>query len=83
MLLAKRGFGEANATASFDMISVTRLNGKQMVINAELIRTVESNPDTTITLVNGDHIIVKEPVEQVVRLSVEYGRSLRTLLSPT
>ena len=54
-----------------------------MVINAELIRTVEANPDTTITLINGDHIIVKEPVDQVVRLSVEYGRSLRTLLPPT
>ncbi len=65
------------------MISVTRLNGKRMVINAELIRTVESNPDTTITLINGDHLIVKESVEQVVRLSVDYGRSLRTLLPPT
>ena len=69
--------------ATHVMICVTRLNGKQMVINAELIRTVEANPDTTITLINGDHIIVKEPVEQVVRLSVEYGRSLRTMLPPT
>lgn len=65
------------------MISVTRLNGKQMVINAELIRTVEANPDTTITLINGDHIIVKEAVDRIVELTVEYGRSLRKLMPPT
>ncbi|MEM8739350.1 MAG: flagellar FlbD family protein [Planctomycetota bacterium] len=65
------------------MITVTRLNDKPFVINAELIRTVESNPDTTITLINGDHFIVKEPMEQVVALTVEYGRSLRRLNPPT
>ena len=65
------------------MITVTRLNGKQFVINAEIIRTVESNPDTTITLMNGDHIIVKEDVQTVVHLAVDYGRSLRRLLPPT
>ena len=36
------------------MINVTRLNGHALVVNAELIRTVEENPDTVITLVNGD-----------------------------
>jgi flagellar protein FlbD len=64
------------------MITVTRLNGKPFVINAELIRTVESNPDTTISLINGDHFIVSEPMEKVVELSIEYGRSLRKLLPP-
>ena len=65
------------------MITVTRLNGKKFVLNAELIRTVESNPDTTITLVNGDHFIVLEPMQRVVELSIEYGQSLRRLLPPT
>ncbi len=65
------------------MITVTRLNGKQVVINAELIRTVEANPDTTITLINGDHIIVLESTEAVVERAVEYGRSLRKLMPPT
>lgn len=71
--------------ASFEiaMITVTRLNGQRFVINAELIRTVESNPDTTIKLINGDHFIVKETMQDVVRLAVEYGRSLRKLLPPT
>ncbi len=62
------------------MISVHRLNGKRIVVNAELIRTVEANPDTTITLVNGDHILVQEPVDRVVELVVEYGQSLRRMM---
>ncbi|RMD60941.1 MAG: flagellar protein [Planctomycetota bacterium] len=64
------------------MISLTRLNGQPFVLNAELIRTIEQTPDTTITLVNGDHIVVQEPVEEVVERVVEYQRSLRALLPP-
>ena len=65
------------------MITVTRLNGQRFVINAELIRTIESNPDTTIKLINGDTIIVREPMEDVVERAIEYGRSLRKLLPPS
>lgn len=65
------------------MINVTRLNDQQFVLNADLIRTVEANPDTIITLVNGDHVIVKESMQQVVERAVEYGRSLRKLLPPS
>lgn len=65
------------------MITVTRLNGKSLVVNAELIRTVEANPDTTITLVNGDHILVRESMDRVVELAIDYGRSLRKFLPPT
>ncbi len=62
------------------MITVTRLNGKPIVVNAELVRSVEENPDTTITLINGDHIIVQERMTVVVDLAIEYGRSLRRML---
>ncbi len=65
------------------MISVTRLNDKAFVLNAELIRTVEANPDTVITLINGDHFVVKESMQEVVNRAIEYGRSLRKLLPPT
>ncbi len=65
------------------MIHVTRLNGRALIVNADLIRTVEANPDTIITLVNGDHIIVREPVKAVVELAIEYGRSLRKLMPPS
>jgi flagellar protein FlbD len=65
------------------MITVTRLNGRPFIVNAELIRTVEEHPDTTITLINGDHLIVKESMDEVVLKAIEYGRSLRKLLPPS
>ncbi len=65
------------------MITVTRLNGKQLVLNSELIRSVEENPDTTITLINGDRVIVKETMPQLVEKTIEYGRRLRTLVPPS
>lgn len=64
------------------MITVTRLSGKQFVVNAELIKVVEENPDTTLRLTTGDTIIVKESMQQVVELAIDYGRSLRKLLPP-
>lgn len=65
------------------MITLTRLNGKKFVVNAELIRTVEANPDTTLTLINGDHLIVRETLEDIVKLAIEYSRSLRKLVRPS
>lgn len=65
------------------MIKLTRLNGQPFVVNAEMIRTVEALPDTTITLMNGDHIIVTEPMDDVIDKAVDYGRSLRKLLPPS
>jgi len=65
------------------MITLTRLNGKRFVVNAELIRTVEALPDTTVKLINGDTLIVKETMDEVVDKTVEYGRNLRKMLPPT
>jgi flagellar protein FlbD len=59
------------------MIQVTRLNGRPIIVNAELIRFVEQTPDTLITLISGDKLLVKEPMEEVVRRAIEYARSIR------
>ena len=48
------------------MISVTRLNGSEIVVNADLIETVEATPDTVITLVDGKKYVVHETTEEVV-----------------
>ncbi|MCC5828264.1 MAG: flagellar FlbD family protein [Phycisphaeraceae bacterium] len=64
------------------MIRVTRLNGRQYVLNAEMIRTVEANPDTIITLINGDHLVVTESPDQIIARVIEYGRHLRKLVGP-
>jgi flagellar protein FlbD len=61
------------------MIKVTRLNGKEFVINAELIQFLEETPDTVITLLNHEKVVVKETVDEVVKRVIEYSRSIRSL----
>ncbi len=58
------------------MIQVTRLNDSVLLINAETIQSVEANPDTVITFLNRDRLIVKEPAEEVSRRILRYRRAL-------
>ena len=60
------------------MITVTRLDERTVVLNAELIKMIESTPDTIITLINGDTVIVRESMEEVVRRAVDYARQIRS-----
>ncbi len=56
------------------MVLLTRLNGRAFVVNAELIKMIESTPDTLLTLVSGDCIMVRETVDEVVEKAVDYQR---------
>lgn len=60
------------------MIRVSRLRAHvaELVVNAELIETVESTPDTVITLTTGHKIIVQESADEVIRLVIAYKRSI-------
>ncbi len=59
------------------MITLTRLNQRLVVLNADLIKMIEVTPDTIITLLNGDIVIVRESVDEVVRRAIEYQREVR------
>ena len=59
------------------MIKVTRLNGKEFVVNADLIQYLEETPDTIITLVNHEKVVVKEKADEVIRRVIEYHRGVR------
>lgn len=59
------------------MIRLTKLDGQEFVVNAELIRFVESRPDTYITLTSDDRFIVRESMEEVIKRSIAYSRALR------
>jgi flagellar protein FlbD len=61
------------------MIRLTRLNGRAFVLNAEQIKTVEQTPDTMITLLRGDQLLVRESLEEVVKRAIEFSRSLRAV----
>lgn len=54
------------------VITVTRFNKTQLVINADWIETVESTPDTVITLTNGKKFVVAETVEEIIELVIKY-----------
>ncbi|MBK6898142.1 flagellar FlbD family protein [bacterium] len=60
------------------MISVTRLDGSGIVVNAELIEVVERTPETMIGLTTGRQITVREPVEEIVRQVLDYRRRTRS-----
>jgi flagellar protein FlbD len=64
------------ATLKNRVIEVSRLNGKPFVLNCEWIKTVESTPDTVITLTTGEKFMVKESVEEIVRRTTEYQKRL-------
>jgi flagellar protein FlbD len=51
------------------MLLLTRLNGHPMAINGDLIKSVESSPDTMIALVTGEKIVVRESMEQVIEIA--------------
>jgi flagellar protein FlbD len=59
------------------MITLTRLDKRVVVLNAELIKMLEATPDTIVTLLNGDTLIVRESVEEVVRRAIDYARQIR------
>jgi len=58
------------------IIELTRLNDSKLVINAELIETIESTPDTVITLTTNHRLVVKEDVEEVVAKVVDYKKKI-------
>jgi len=58
------------------MIELTRLNGNPMVLNSDLVKTIESSPDTVLTLINGEKLIVREEIADVVERVLAYRARL-------
>jgi flagellar protein FlbD len=63
------------------MIQLTRLNGIPIVLNSDLIKTAEASPDTMLTLINGEKIIVREPCDEVIELVLAYRARLLAVVS--
>lgn len=58
------------------MVEVTRLKGSKILINAELIETIEETPDTVITLTSGKKFVVSETADQVKESVIDYKRKI-------
>ena len=58
------------------MIQLTRLNGKALVINSDLIKYAEAAPDTMLTLIHGEKILVREECDEVIDKVTAYRARL-------
>lgn len=58
------------------MIEVTRLNGVLYYVNPHQIEYIEANPDTTLTMLSGKRLVVREDYQSVLARIVEYRRKI-------
>ena len=56
------------------MIALTRMDGAGIVVNADHILTAEATPDTVLVLTTGLHLMVREPLSEVVDLCAAWRR---------
>jgi len=64
------------------MIRLTRLNTQPLAVNSDLIKFIEQSPDTLITLITGEKIVVRESAQEVLVRIVDFRRSVLQGLSP-
>jgi flagellar protein FlbD len=58
------------------MIKVTRLDGKEYYINPHQIESIETRPDTTLLMLSGKYVVVREPADEVIDRIVAYRRRI-------
>jgi flagellar protein FlbD len=58
------------------MIQVTRLDGSVMVVNVDQIAWIEGMPDTVISLMNGEKLLVREAPDQLVARAKAFKRAV-------
>ena len=66
-----------------ELIQLTRLNNQHLTVNSDLIKFVEQAPDTVITLVSGEKIVVRESAEEVLKRVIQFRRSVAERTVPT
>ena len=59
------------------MIRLTRLNNQPIVVNAEMVESLEATPDTVVSLANGQKLAVLETVDEVIAEIVHYQQKVR------
>ena len=65
------------------LILLTRLDQSKLLVNLETVKYVEATPDTLITFLNGDSVMVRESLEEVERRVVEYKQKTFEILRET
>ena len=65
------------------MIQLTRLNNRALTVNSDLIKFVEQSPDTLVTLITGEKLVVLENAGEIVARIIDFRRSVLRGLSLT
>jgi flagellar protein FlbD len=58
------------------VINLTRLNNKPLAVNCDLIKFIENAPDTLLTLLNGEKIVVRESADDIIARIVAFRRKV-------
>jgi flagellar protein FlbD len=61
------------------MIEVTRLDGKTYYVNPHQIEYIERNPDTTMIMLSGKRLVVREDYQTVFTRIIEYRKLIGAL----
>ena len=61
------------------MIKVTRLDGTQYWLNPHQVETIENKPDTTLTMLSGKKLVVKETPDILLKRIIDYRHRLGCL----
>jgi len=58
------------------VIQLTRLNNTTLAVNSDLVKFVEAAPDTVITLISGEKVVVRESIEEVIQRIIQFRCSV-------
>ncbi len=64
------------------MIALTRLNGQPVMLNCDLIESVEQNGETVITLTTGTAVVVRESMAEIEQRIVAFKRKVQAAQNP-
>jgi flagellar protein FlbD len=62
------------------VIKLHRLDGNEIIVNADLIETIAAGPETIVSLFWGNRLLIKESVDQVQELVIDYRKKIYTCL---
>jgi flagellar protein FlbD len=59
------------------MLKLTRLNNHIVAINPDHIGWADASPDTTLFLIGGEKIIVRESLDELIARVIDFRRMIR------
>jgi flagellar protein FlbD len=60
------------------VIKLHKLNGLEIVVNAELVETLEGGPETVVHLATGNKLTVTEKADEIIAKVVEYRKAVNS-----